>query len=419
MNDPAIPNHRTSRRAFLGKLSAIPAAAGLSSWMDLPVGDVPISLPMKDAFDIKGTFLNSAYTHPMSKGSRHSIQRFLDERMQNGKAPGYDMAADRKTCMDQFAKMMNVDADELAWIPSTLVGENHIVNSLRIPGSGARVVTDAYHFEGSLFLYGELAKQGLDLTIIRPKNMGIDLDEMDAAITPGTKLVAVCSVSSINGFQHDLKELCRIAHAKGALVYADIIQGAGAVPMDFREIGLDFAACATYKWLMGDFGAGFLYVRKDRLPLLKRNQYGYRQIKAFNSHLFPFETPGTSIFDSTTKEDTGGHFEVGTLGNECVAGLTYSLGLLERIGISNIQRHRQPMIDRLQEELPKMGFVAMTPKGSTSPIVSFAFRDAEKQLAPKIEKAGVNIQLYEHRIRISPSFFNDMNDLDKLLRALY
>ena len=73
MNDPAIPNHRTSRRAFLGKLSAIPAAAGLSSWMDLPVGDVPISLPMKDAFDIKGTFLNSAYTHPMSKGSRHSI----------------------------------------------------------------------------------------------------------------------------------------------------------------------------------------------------------------------------------------------------------------------------------------------------------------------------------------------------------
>jgi len=287
-----------------------------------------------------------------------------------------------------------------------------------MPGSKARMVTDAYHFEGSLYLYGELAKQGLDVTILRPKMNWIDMAELDAAITSGTRLVAVSSVSTVNGFQHDLKEVCRIAHAKGALVYADIIQGAGVVPMDLKDIGVDFAACSTYKWLMGDFGVGFLYVRKDRLAMLKRNQYGYRQIRSFDSHVFPFESSGVTVFDSSPREDTGGHFEVGTLGNEGVAGLRYSLGLLDRIGVANIQQHRQPLIDRLQEELPKMGFEAMTPKGTTSPIVSFAYRDAVKQLKPKIDKAGVNIQLYEHRIRVSPSFFNDMDDIEKLIRAL-
>jgi selenocysteine lyase/cysteine desulfurase len=419
MSDHTSLKHDASRRAFLGTLAGIPALPALSGpWVGTVNERTPITLPLKDEFEIKGTFINSAYTHPMSKGSRQSIQRFLDERMQNGRAPGYDMGADRRECMALFSKMMNVEPEELAWIPSTMVGENHIVNSLSIPGSKARVVTDAYHFEGSLYLYGELAKQGLDVTILRPKMNGIDMAELDAAITSGTRLVAVSSVSTVNGFQHDLKEVCRIAHAKGALVYADIIQGAGAVPMDLKDIGVDFAACSTYKWLMGDFGVGFLYVRKDRLAMLKRNQYGYRQIRSFDSHVFPFESSGVTVFDSSPREDTGGHFEVGTLGNEGVAGLRYSLGLLDRIGVANIQQHRQPLIDRLQEELPKMGFEAMTPKGTTSPIVSFAYRDAVKQLKPKIDKAGVNIQLYEHRIRVSPSFFNDMDDIEKLIRAL-
>jgi len=412
-------DHDASRRSFLGKLAGVPAVAGISgNWVGKAVERLPINLPLKDEFEIKGTFINAAYTHPMSKGSRAAVHRFLDERMQNGRAPGYDMGEDRKTCIRLFSKLFNVDPDELAWIPSTMVGENHIVNALSIPGSKSRVVTDAYHFEGSLYMYGELAKQGVEVEVLRPRSNGIDLEQLDKSITPGTKLVAICSVSSVNGFAHDLKEVCRIAHAKGALVYVDMIQSAGAVPMDLHDSGVDFAASATYKWLMGDFGVGLLYVRKDRLPLLKRVQHGYRQIKSFTSHAFPFEPAGSSVFDEEPNDSTGGHFEVGTLGNEGVAGLQYSLSLLNRIGIQAIHEHRKPLIDRLQDEMPKMGFLPMTPKGAQSPIVSFAYDGADRLLKPKLDKAGVNIQCYPHRVRISPSFYNDMNDIETLLKAL-
>jgi selenocysteine lyase/cysteine desulfurase len=408
-----------NRRDFITRLSGIPIVAGMKSeWIDKLQNGMPLSLPLKDEFEIKGTFLNAAYTHPMSKGARAAVHKFLDERMQNGLAPGYDMGQDRRTSIGLFSKIMNVDPTELAWIPSTMVGENHILNALSIPGSKARIVTDVYHFEGSLYLYGELAKQGLDVEVLRPQNNGIDLEQFEKAITPGTKLVAISSVSSVNGFAHDVKEVCRIAHAKGALVYMDMIQSAGAIPMDLHDSGVDFAATATYKWLMGDFGVGFLYVRKDRLPLLKRVQHGYRQIKSFTSHSFPFEPAGTTVYDEEPQDSTAGYFEVGTLSNEGVAGLQYSLGLLDRIGVANIHAHRAPLVERLQNEMPKLGFTTMTRKGSLSPIVSFAYDNADKLIKPKIDKAGVNIQCYPHRVRISPSFYNDMNDIEILLKAL-
>ena len=168
----------------------------------------------------------------------------------------------------------------------------------------------------------------------------------------------------------------------------------------------------------GRFGVGFLYIRNDRLDQLKRSQYGYRQLADYTFHAFPFDLPGKELFESQAKEDTGGHFEVGTLGNEAVAALRYSLGLLVEIGVDKIQQFRQPLIDRLQSALPELGYAQMTPGNSKSPIVSFAFKDAAKVLKPRLDAAGINIQLYENRLRISPSFYNDMDDVEKLIKVL-
>ena len=57
---------------------------------------------------------------------------------------------------------------------------------------------------------------------------------MRRAVRPGTKLVALSLVSTINGFEHDLKAVCDIAHAAGAYVFADIIHAAGCVPLDLH-----------------------------------------------------------------------------------------------------------------------------------------------------------------------------------------
>ncbi|GIT23095.1 MAG: hypothetical protein CM1200mP40_27770 [Gammaproteobacteria bacterium] len=84
-----------------------------------------------------------------------------------------------------------------------------------------------------------------------------------------TVLIAVSHISWINGFEHDLKSLSDIAHAADAFLYVDLIQSAGNTPIDVKAMGIDFASCGTYKWLMGDFGLAFLYVNNLHLDRLK------------------------------------------------------------------------------------------------------------------------------------------------------
>lgn len=410
-----------TRRRLLGQLPVLPLAAGMGG-LALPAGAqqpaAATALPRKSEFDFTGVNLNAAFTHPMSNASVKAMHAYLDGRQLNRRGLGQNMPAERNESLALFAKLINAEPAELTWIPSTSVGENMVVAGLDLFDRGGRVVSDAYHFEGSHYLYRELAAKGVDFHVLPPRDNGIDLAQMDAAITPGTRLVAVSLVSSINGFEHDLKALCALAHSRGALVYADIIQAAGAVPIDVRASGVDFCACSTYKWLMGDFGIGFLYVRKDRLDLLKRSQYGYRQMASYETHVFPFDPLGPGIFSHRADPGMGGRFLVGTLGAAAVAALLPSLRMLTEIGVERIQAHRQPLLARLQAEMPRLGFRPMTRLSSTAPIISFSCQDAKRRLQPRLDAAGINIQLYPHRVRISPSFYNDMGDIDKLLAAL-
>lgn len=414
MNQDAS-SRKLSRKKFVSLLAAAPLGLHMQYGATDPKATVG-SFPAKDAFSIKGTYMNAAYTHPMSKGSFNEISKFLNQRMMNRQEPeGYD-GFERASVSAGFAKLINAAPDEIAWVPSTMVGENLLLAALSLPGSKERVVTDAFHFHGSLFMYSQLAKQGLNLVVVKQHDNKIDLNDLDKAIKPGTRLVAISLVAAATGFQHDLKKVCELAHARGALVYADIIQAAGAVPIDVKESNVDFCACATYKWLMGDFGIGFLYVRKDLLPTLKRSLIGFRQIKTFTEHITPFDPPGE--MESVSLENMTGHFEVGTFANEGIAALRYSLQYLNSVGVPAIQQYRQPMIDKLLRTLPDEKFIPLTPPGSVSSIVSFAYRNALAVLKPKLDVADINISVYENMIRISPSFYNDMNDTDKLIEIL-
>jgi selenocysteine lyase/cysteine desulfurase len=368
-------------------------------------------------FAVSGTFLNAAYTHPMSVASASAIKTYLDARMQNGAASGYSMVEDRNAALGLFARLVHCDPDELGWIPSTMAGENLVAAGLQLAEEGAHIVTDPAHFEGSLYLYRQLEARGANVTVLPLVDNGVTLDVLDAAIQPGTRLVVLSLVSALNGFTHDLRAVCELAHAKGAMVYADIIQAAGAIPVDLHASGVDFAACSTYKWLMGDFGAGFLYVRRDRLDRLRQVQFGYRQLAGFRTHHLPFDEPGPDMLSYELRDGTARVSEVGTLGNAGVAALRVSLDYLLHTGVDRIATHRRMLLDRLQDRLPAAGFVPLTRRDSTGPLVTFAVRDGEA-LRPRLEQAGINVQLYRHRIRISPSVYNTMDDIDRLVDVL-
>jgi selenocysteine lyase/cysteine desulfurase len=169
---------------------------------------------------------------------------------------------------------------------------------------------------------------------------------------------------------------------------------------------------------MGDFGAGFLYVAKDSMPFLHRSQYGYRQVTDMTSHWLPFDPPGNVPYEFTAGNTADSFFEVGSLANESVIALSESLKFISQVGVGTISGYRQPMLKLIRTKLPSLGFIPLTPEDSTSPIISFACKDARGRLAPKLKEAKINIQLYENRFRISPSVYNSISDIEKLIDVL-
>jgi len=406
-----------TRREWLAVAGALPFAGRARASARGANAAAPQALPDKAAFaPMELTYLDSGSQHPLPLGAKAAAEAYLASRSFTAAAPKFEL--DPQGAIARFARLVNADPDELTFVQSTTTGEQMVLRALGIPESGGHIVTDTLHFFGSLPLYEEMARQGVKVTWLRPRDGRIELDELRRAIVPGTRLVALSLVSTINGFQHDLKAVCEIAHAVGALVFADIIHAAGCVPLDLHDSGVDFASTASYKWLMGDFGLGFLYVRKDVQPTLRRAFYGYYGIGRFQSHVYPLDPPGTTIADYAFRDDADGAFALGTHSHATIAILNHSLDYIQALGVERIQAHAQPLIARLKEELPKLGYPLMTPLDTRTPMVTCVLANAAKTLKPRLRAAKLQITTSANRFRVSVSVFNDMADIERLLAVL-
>lgn len=410
-----------TRRACLlgGAAAAIVPHTAVSAVPHAADFDPASPLPHKDAFfPFAGTYLNCASQHPLSRGGRRAIDDYLDFKTFSTQRD-YPYAQVRQRIQQNYARLIGADEDEICFVQSTTVGENLVLQALDIPRVPGRIVTDELHFIGSLPTYSELAKLGMDVVNIRAAEDGsIDIADYEKAINSETRLVSLSLVSTTNGYQHDLKAICDIAHAHGALVYADIIHAVGSTPIDVRASGVDFCSAASYKWLMADMGLGLLYVRRDRLAEIRRPWFGHNQLAKMRTLGFPNPQAGEQLTDYEHLDSALGYFAMGTQANVVASQLDYSLDYLLSVGVARIQAYRQPLIDRLQDKLPAMGYAPITPRDSRTALVSFRHDGNVQSLHRKLDAHKITISVSPHHMRISPSVFNDLDDIERLIAAL-
>ena len=426
-----------TRRHVVASLGTLAASAALNKLEASASGtrtpdpfrdSVLPEFPRRSDFNIVDgySYLNGAFSHPMPRMAAEAYQRAVEQRTTLG-PPGVPfvflnpppetvpMPVNPRAA---FASLINAKPEEISYVPNTSTGENLVVDALGITRFDGNVVTDALHFEGALVHLMELKKQGLDLRVVMPRDGRIDMRDMERVVDHRTKLIEVSLVAMYNGFQHDLKAVCDLAHAHGAYVYADIIQAAGTVPFDVRATGIDFAATATYKWLMGDFGLGFLFVREELLgTVVRRPHWSYESAPDTDTHLSPYDPQSPTPVTWKPGTSASRYFELGTMANGVAAALRVSLPYIQRLGVENIQSWRQPMLKKLQAEMPRLGFTPQTPLDSSSPIVTFAHKDAET-ISKKLQAARVSARVAPYWIRVAPSIYNDVHDVDRLLEAL-
>ncbi|MCW5982653.1 MAG: aminotransferase class V-fold PLP-dependent enzyme [Bryobacteraceae bacterium] len=399
------------RRQFLAAMGLAPAAASANS----SAGETA----WREAFPraLKQVYLDAAAHCPLSRHTAAGIQRYLDFHTYGpGDGRGEYVDEAMRQARGMFARMINATPSEIALVQCTKGGENVVVNGLDIQGSGGNVVTNDLHYAGSIHSYIGRRRHGMDVRIVKARDWAIDLNDMDAAIDGKTRLVAITLVSNVNGHIENAAAISEMAHARGAYVYADIIQAAGVMPIDVKALGVDFAACSNYKWLQGVRGAGYLYVRQElQGKALKDLLYpGY---VVFNYRPWVASADASKDeFGYRTPEDAQ-RYEPGNHNYAGYAGQYETFKFMESIGIEKMFDHTMKLVNRIRKELPESRYRPITPPGLKTPVVTFMPADMDDAKA-RVARANIQLTLIGNRMRISPAIFNTENDVDRLLEAL-
>jgi selenocysteine lyase/cysteine desulfurase len=402
-----------TRRSLI--TSAVAAPLAMAPAKSAATG--PRTLPLKADFEIAGIFLNSAFTHPVPRPVRAAMHEYAEVRFSEPRRLWVTQEVENEAA-GLFARLINAAPGDIAAVPSTMIGENLVCAALGI-GPGTGVVTDAFHYFASLAMYGEMRRAGVEVVVVPPRGNRISPEDIAAAITSRTRLVALSLVSSHSGFVHDLKAICALAHRRLVPVYADVIQAAGALAIDVRDSQVDFACSGGYKWLQGDFGAAFLYVRPDVVPRLRRVQTGWRQVNDYRSHAFPGDTPGPAEGEwRMSPASAGGLFEVSSPSHAALWALRAAITYVLDLGIAAIESHRHSLMAQLYGGMTKLGHSPLTPVEQNSPVAAFLLRGDHLALRKRLNARGIAVGTGPNYIRVSPSVFNDIADIDALLDAL-
>ncbi len=408
-----------NRREFLASgsagvvLSASPRGESVSGSTEADVARYRSLFPrLQDE-----VFLNAAAGTPLGAFAEAGLKRYQDF-WRSGPADGrgeyvQEMLSEIRGL---FGRFIGAEASEIGFVHCTKSGEQIVIDGLTGLRSGGNIVTNDLHFSGSLHNYLGLREAGMDVRIVRHGGWQVSLESMRAAIDEKTRLVAVTLVSNINGSHEAIRELVRVAHSRGALVYADIIQAAGIVSMDLKDVGVDFAACSGYKWLYGPHGVGFFYARKDL------------QGAALKDRLFPgharfnyppwVESPDPEQPDlSYRPRQDARRFEPGHVSYLGYCALFEGLKFLDEIGIQAVLDHSTRLIARLVKQVDPDRYTCISPHVGRSGIVTFQV-DQTEHLRRRLESDRIIVSLGGGRLRVSPALYNTESDVDRLAGAM-
>jgi selenocysteine lyase/cysteine desulfurase len=367
-------------------------------------------------------FLNGAGGTPLGAFAEAGIRKYLDFiRLGPGDARGEYREEVWANVRRRFAALVGADEREIGLVECTKAGEQLVIENLEPLWRGGNVVTNDLHFSGSLHNYEGLRRAGLDVRVVpADASFRVSVERMAAAIDRRTALVSVSLVSNVTGDIAPVAGLARLAHDRGALLFADIIQAAGAIPVDVRAMGIDVAAASSYKWLFGIHGAGFLYVRHDL------------QGTALPDRLFPghvrrnyppwVDRPEPSAGRWTYTPPTSAvRYQPGHVSYLGYAAAYEGLKFIDEVGGPEaIQLHSSRLVARLLAQLDRRTSDVLTPDPDRAPILALRPRSLAG-LQERLARAGVVVSLggdLARLIRVSPAIYNTDRDIDRLAEVL-
>jgi len=254
------------------------------------------------------------------------------------------------------ASFLNADPSKTVFTKNTTDGINLVANSYPWE-AGDHIVTTMLEHHSNLLPWLRLQKKGVNVTVVSPDRKGIiDPQMIENALTDRTKLIAITQVSNVFGSIQNIKRTTKIARRNGVKTLIDGAQSAGHMPVDLKDLECDFFATAGHKGLLGPQGTGILYIRQPEI--LESASLGGGTVS---------DVSGLSY----TLEPSPACFEAGTPNIPGVIGLGRAVEYVEKIGVSEIEKHEAKLSGEAAKRLSELEHVEVYGPENRAGIVPF------------------------------------------------
>src|SRR5690242_1442920 len=289
-------------------------------------------------------YINSCSQGALSDAVRASYEQYLSDWDEHG-APWEYWVERQEAARAAFAGLVNAEPDEIAVTTSLSAGVSALASGLRY-ARGSKVVLTDWEFP----TIGQIwhAQEARGARVVH----GSSLDELDRLIDDDTLLVAVTHVSYRSGAMTDVPKIVELAHERGALVLLDAFQSIGSLPVDVKELGVDFLGAGVLKYLLGSAGLGFFYCRRELVGRVWPTQTGW------------FADENIFAMDHTdySPAHTAARFQSGTPPVPAIYAGIAGIGLMQEIGIAATHEHVNKLNEHLVEGVEELGATLATPR---------------------------------------------------------
>ena len=349
------------------------------------------------------TYLNSAAAGPLSRATMAAATEYYQQMMNDADTHWDEWLEKREEVRRKVAAFINAEPDEIALTINTSSGMNVIIDALETHGE---VISCDLEFPVSTLPW---MNRRVPVHLVKSAAGAVAIDDIREAMNVRTGIICLSHVQYSSGFRIDLGEL---GAAKGghALV-VNAAQSAGVFEIDVKRMKID-ALCATgHKWMLAGYGSGFVYLSRELLARSKPRAIGWLSVED------PYADRNNEVH---LRHDAAARAELGCPHFAGIFALGAAVDLIGQLGIKNIEERALQLNRLLTSRLIESGWKVL------SPIADESTRSAETLVAAE-DPAAVVEKLAERKIivtkkpqgiRVATHFFNDEEDIERLVEAL-
>ena len=362
------------------------------------------------------TYLANAAITPIPMPVYNEVSKYYYDILNHGRTLWDEWEAKIEQTRDLFAKFIGAsNKEEIAFTHSTSEGMNIIAHMLSDKGI---VISNELEFPSSNLPWLNKDKGSILFVKARDENKVLieDIGKMLKQNSEKVKTVVTSHVQYSTGYRQDLEALGEITTKNGLYFVVNSTQSLGALQFNVKDFGIDFMVSNGHKWMLSSFGIGALYIKKKYL----------RDTKNFRPEFFSQSGQNRrEKYENNMKinmSNSARRFELGTPHFPNIIALNAAVRYISKIGITGIERRILKLSDYLIDCLGDMKLEILSPieeRKHRSGIILFKARKKKPlEIVNELGKRRIIVSQRGAGIRVSTHFYNNEQDVDRLMIAL-